>query len=474
MKNKGILVEKKEGKNKKNKIGLIIKITIIILIILLFLVFCCRNKGLTITLNVDNKEYHEITNIKKGDIVEKPKIPEKEGYTFAGWFLDEEKFDFELPVTESVSLSAKWEINKYNVTIKTGVGSAINEEIEYGKTVTIPKTPAKSGYKFLGWYSNNQKYDFDSKVTSDLVIEAKWAKDYSNYIVEHYLMNKEENYSNTPYEKETFTGRVDSYVTPDVKEYKGYTAPSNKTVKVIAGANAIIKYYYEINSYNLTIKGDEGIKDITGEGTYFYNDEIEIGFTLLPGYSFVEFSEELNENIYTMIDSDVEITITTRPNEDTKYVVNHCKMNLDGIYNKNDCVVENLTGTTNTEVLPKVKNYTGFTSPKEKTVTINGDGTTVVNYYYERNKYKLTLIADNGIETTFGSGNYYFGEKVNVNATLKDGYIFAGWSNGAVIPKFSYVMGIEDEEIRANTKVIEYTITYTLNGGKYIGNHSGF
>ena len=172
-----------------------------------------------------------------------------------------------------------------------------------------------------------------------------------------------------------------------------------------------------------------------------------------------------------MTDSDVEILIKTKPNTDTKYVVKHCKMNLDGTYNNDECLIENLTGTTSTEVTPKVNNYIGFTSPKEETIIINGDGSTVVNYYYERNKYDLTLVVDNGIESTIGSGSYYFGEKITVDATIKNGYTFAGWSNGAVIPKFSFTMGAKNEKITARTNVIEYTITYIENGGKYIGNH---
>ena len=120
----------RKEKNKKNKIGLIIKSIIIILIVLLFLVFCCRNKGLTITLNIDNKEYHEITNIKKGDIVSEPKTPIKEGYEFIGWFNGDKEFNFDEPVNESIKLEGKWTINEYDVKIITHVGSIINEKVK--------------------------------------------------------------------------------------------------------------------------------------------------------------------------------------------------------------------------------------------------------------------------------------------------------------------------------------------------------
>ena len=37
-----------------------------------------------------------------------PKAPTKEGYTFAGWQLDGKKYDFSKPVTEDITLVAKW------------------------------------------------------------------------------------------------------------------------------------------------------------------------------------------------------------------------------------------------------------------------------------------------------------------------------------------------------------------------------
>ena len=387
---------KERGKNKKSKIGIIAKSIIIIFAVLLFLVFCCRNKGLTITLNVDNKEYHEITNIKKGEIVEEPKNPEKEGHVFAGWFLDGEKFDFEVPITDSIELVAKWDINKYNVTIKTGTGSIINDVVEHNGTINAPKTPTKEGYVFAGWYSNEEKFDFDTKITSDIVIEAKWTKkNYTTYIVEHYLMDKEGNYPSKPTEKEILTGKIDSIVTPTVKDFKGYTSPSVESIKVVINGDATVRYYYSINTYKLTINGDIGVKSVTGDGSYFYGDQVEINYIIKDGYTLTGFSENVKNNIYTMTDEDVSIIISTKANSDTKYVVEHYKMNLEGKYDKKASEKEVLNGTTDTKIVPNVKTYIGFTSPKKEETIIRGDGTTVVKYYYERNKYELNLIRYN-------------------------------------------------------------------------------
>lgn len=41
---------------------------------------------------------------------------------------------------------------------------------------SAPDTPVKSGYRFVGWYNGNAKWDFDTLVTEKLTLTAKWEK----------------------------------------------------------------------------------------------------------------------------------------------------------------------------------------------------------------------------------------------------------------------------------------------------------
>lgn len=41
---------------------------------------------------------------------------------------------------------------------------------------SAPDTPVKSGYHFVGWYNGNAKWDFDTPVTENLTLTAKWEK----------------------------------------------------------------------------------------------------------------------------------------------------------------------------------------------------------------------------------------------------------------------------------------------------------
>ncbi len=66
---------------------------------------------------------------------------------------------------------------EYTVKFNVNGGTTISEQVvaQDGK-VKIPTDPTKEGYDFVGWYVNGKTYDFDTKVTSDLEIEARWEK----------------------------------------------------------------------------------------------------------------------------------------------------------------------------------------------------------------------------------------------------------------------------------------------------------
>lgn len=118
----------------------------------------------------------ESSNILKVEYlkkVEKPDDPKKVGYTFKGWFNREEEFNFETPITENIKLTAKWETNKYIVTFDSGVDA---QTVEHGSKANKPSDPEKEGYTFLAWYNGEEKFDFDTPITADITLTARWEK----------------------------------------------------------------------------------------------------------------------------------------------------------------------------------------------------------------------------------------------------------------------------------------------------------
>ena len=87
----------------------------------------------------------------------------------------------------------------------------------------------------------------------------------------------------------------------------------------------------------------------------------------------------------TVADRDITLYAKWTANTDTAYAVEHYLADLNGNYVLTDR--EDLKGTTDTEVTPAVKTYAGFTSPKKQTVSIQGDGSTVVRYEYARTHF---------------------------------------------------------------------------------------
>ncbi|HHV33907.1 MAG TPA: hypothetical protein GXX71_04355 [Acholeplasma sp.] len=64
----------------------------------------------------------------------------------------------------------------YTITfdLNEGVGEAPAQTLKKGELVTEPTEPTKEGYNFLGWYLNDQPYNFSSKVNKNLNLVARW------------------------------------------------------------------------------------------------------------------------------------------------------------------------------------------------------------------------------------------------------------------------------------------------------------
>ncbi|MGM9971510.1 MAG: InlB B-repeat-containing protein, partial [Anaeroplasmataceae bacterium] len=122
-----------------------------------------------------------------------------------GWYTDE-ALTIEAvagaTITTNTTLYAKWKINTYIVEFEVLDGTYIAPQtVEYNTAATKPSTdPERNGYRFIGWYTSDdysQLYDFDSLVTSNIIIYAKWVEDASQvvntYDVTLVFNNGEEN-----------------------------------------------------------------------------------------------------------------------------------------------------------------------------------------------------------------------------------------------------------------------------------------
>ncbi len=121
----------KEKNNKKRNIIIAVIIFIIILLLLLGWFFL-RKPSYDITFDSNDGSAVSSQVIKKGDKIEKPEDPVREGYEFLGWFLDlddDKPFDFKTKISKDTKLYAKWrKIGDSECTLKCDDGYTLNSE----------------------------------------------------------------------------------------------------------------------------------------------------------------------------------------------------------------------------------------------------------------------------------------------------------------------------------------------------------
>ena len=147
------------------------------------------------TFNPDNGDptvTKFIDNDKNSKFAELVPEPIKENHTFAGWYNGDKKFDFTTVPTGDVTLTAKWDINKYTVKFVSDHGSFADQTIEHGKLIDTGKLtiPEVEGYTFDGWYADDTystEFDFTQPIKRNTTVYAKWtANDYEvSFVTEH-------------------------------------------------------------------------------------------------------------------------------------------------------------------------------------------------------------------------------------------------------------------------------------------------
>lgn len=424
-------------------------------------------------------------------------------------------------VTKNIDI----ERNKYTITVNKGshISSVSGGgTYYYGKKIQISATP-DTGYSFSGWNDSDKSNPRTITVTGNVSYTAN-AK-VNQYAVTYIDVAD----SIDGKELGRITRQIDYGVKVDGsdlgadktlgKYYAGYEYASS-TNATVGLDGATVYRIFRIHNYSITYNLDGGIlpDGKSNPATYTVEDTFTLNNPAKPGYTFAGWSgtgitgsDNKTVTVAKGSTGDRSYTAQWTADTNTKYVVNHWKQNIGSDAGKHDssnytlAETYNLTGITDTSVTPAVKTYTGFTSPVAQTVNINGDGSTVVNYYYTRNKYKIDDGSNddgsgdtdkdkgNGIKDITGGGEYYYEEEVSMEAVVKRGYHWhidddchtdrskypTGWTvtkPGYGIEKFldntnygtqkiRFVMPAHDVYVRADATNNSYTIEFERNGG---------
>lgn len=280
----------------------------------------------------------------------------------------------------------------------------INYQFEDGRTAANPwSATVANGTTYtqdvtsptvVGYAPDQPVVHVDSSVATTYTVNYRPAE--VNFTVEHY----QQNVDNDDYKlvnTETKKGITESLVGANLATtYEGfYSLLYDTTTKIAADGSTVVKVYYDRYYYlmNFDLDGGYGVEPIYAR----FGAPISVDTPTKPGYTFESWTPSIP---------------ATMPADNTSYTA-RWKIGESGFTvvfwyeNANDNGYSVAGTHTPADVAPgtqkksedyKDQSFTGrddnhftYNADKAETVTVKGDGSTVLNVYYTRNTYTLTF-----------------------------------------------------------------------------------
>ena len=349
--------------------------------------------------------------------------PNTSGHSSATW-TDETGASFKNLASvegKTVTFTATWVQKDVHLVTISGRGIKLSKPLSYdghvGETKRIT-AELKPGYRFVNWtnyYNANEVIstdkDFDYKLTD---------KDYDNYLSDKggtylksnavpidytitYKLNGGTASNPVSYNVESNTFTLNN-PTRAGYTFAGWTGTditgTSKTVTINQGSTGNRTYTATWTPVNYTINydlngGTVAVSNPTSYNietpTFALNNPIRLGYVFAGWTGSNGTTPQKNVSIYKGSTGN-KFYKANWTAADVGYTVNHYVMDINGNYPSTPTKTERLSGFTDTSVTAKRLSLgNGFTYPDVQTVKIKTDGTTVVKYYYTRNKYTLDL-----------------------------------------------------------------------------------
>lgn len=165
---------------------------LIYLLLILCISLCiqtgCKDSKYKVTFMIDNEFYTEVF-ATYGTPIEMPEEPVKTGYTFDGWFTDNQfnpNIYSNFIQDKDIIVYAHFIPKSYNITLNANGGNCDITDINvvYDKEFTLP-IPTKTNHTFMGWFDGNTLINSNVWIYDNTIeLYAKW-----NYL--EYDLNKE-------------------------------------------------------------------------------------------------------------------------------------------------------------------------------------------------------------------------------------------------------------------------------------------
>ena len=291
------------------------------------IVGCSCSREFTVTFDSNGGSEAESQTVNLNGTATEPEEPTREGYTFDGWLLDGEPFDFSTEITEDITLVASWIEGSGDITVELDINGEIRRIlVESGSTLTRPEDPEREGYVFIGWYLNGELFDFSTEITENITLEARFRE-----IGDTTTNDSNTNSSTSRRFTVTFDSNGGTSV-PSETVVEGSTVkrPANPTRR----GYTFVSWQLDGEDYDFSSKVTGNITLIAKWQANSTNEEVR------------EYTVTFNSNGGSSIPSEtvVEGNTVTRPEDPTREGYTFISWQLNGVdYDFNTKVTSNIT-----------------------------------------------------------------------------------------------------------------------------------
>ena len=411
--------------------------------------------------------------------------PTRAGYTFDGWYTErnggqkEADGNDQYEPTETKTLYAHWTANRdtlYKIEhyLQKPNGTYSNYpyliEDKLGTTDTeVTAVPRE----FQGYTEDeeNENRIASGNVNGDgsLVLKLYYlANTDTPYTVEYYFQNvdNDEEYTINEDETEHKEGITGDLTAAETKVYLGFIAKDFEQKRIRGDGSTLIKIYYDrcldtpytVRHYLQNVDNDEEYtidNNATEQKSGRTGNLTEAEAKEYPGFTAKEITQTR-----ILGDGSSVVDVLYDRNTDTQYKVEYYLQNVeDDEYTQDEEATEEKEGKTGALTEAEEKEYEGFEVKVLEQEEINGDGSTVVKVYYDRELKTVTFKNYDGVTLETKTVKYEGNVEYTGGTPEKDkaGYTctFIGWNRD--LENIT-----EDTEIIAeySEEVIVYTIEY--------------
>ena len=361
--------------------------------------------------------------------------PERTGYTYQGYYKSTSvsnacsgtlviSKDKKLIKTKSLlesfannqTLYPCYTANTYTITFDKNTGDTLattSKDVVFDQNYGELPTPAKTGYTFIGWYTDpeyGEKIESTTKMdlANNHTLYAHWrANTNTTYKVRHFLQKvgagTEQNTTNyTETTSTSHTGTSDTTVSAPRGSYTGFAEPASKNITINRFGTAEVSYYYNRNYYIVTYnQNGRGTPSFTSRSVQ-YGDTYPIPTISVTGWTF--------NGWYTAASGGTQVT--------------------------------------NSTTLTNASNHTLYG-------------------HWTINQYSVTLNKGTGISAVSGAGTYNYDTVRNIDATVAPGYTWVGWTGYQTtdIKAHSFKLPAQNVTLTANATGNPYAVVYNCNNG---------